>query len=118
MSKLLIAILLACGVASVAQASGWYGEQAYLQCNDDVRNAVYSGQFRSGYEHYVLHGQYERRLTDGGCFAWNAPGWFNERGYLNCNHDVLRAVRYGQFKSGWHHFRVFGQYENRQMNCY
>jgi hypothetical protein len=38
-----------------------FDERDYLRCNPDVRRAVMSGEFRSGAQHYQLHGQRERR---------------------------------------------------------
>ena len=42
---------------------------------------------------------------------------FDEREYLHCNPDVLRAVRRGEQPSGWAHYQQFGRRENRQLNC-
>lgn len=38
-----------------------FNERSYLRCNPDVRRAVYRGEFRSGYEHYVKFGRREGR---------------------------------------------------------
>jgi hypothetical protein len=38
-----------------------FDEREYLRCNPDVRRAVMSGEFRSGTEHYQIHGRHERR---------------------------------------------------------
>ncbi len=112
----LMAGVLTFGILAHAQ-QGWYGESQYLKCNPDVQQAVYRGQFHSGYDHYMQHGQFENRLTDGGCFASDAPFWFFEYGYLRCNPDVRAAVYQGQFVSGWHHYRLYGQFENRRLQC-
>jgi sulfatase maturation enzyme AslB (radical SAM superfamily) len=42
-----------------------FDEAQYLQLNDDVRHAVATGQLKSGYQHYVLHGRLEGRLGAG-----------------------------------------------------
>ncbi len=46
-----------------------------------------------------------------------APRWWNESEYIRCNADVRRAVRRGEFRSGWHHYQAYGQYENRALRC-
>jgi len=38
---------------------------------------------------------------------------FNEKAYLAANPDVGQAVAQGQLKSGWDHYMMFGQRENR-----
>jgi hypothetical protein len=42
---------------------------------------------------------------------------FDEREYLRCNPDVLRAVRRGATPSGWAHYQMYGRYENRRLRC-
>ncbi len=42
-----------------------FDEAQYLQLNDDVRQAVRTGAFSSGYQHYVLFGRLEGRLGAG-----------------------------------------------------
>jgi hypothetical protein len=42
---------------------------------------------------------------------------FNEREYLFCNRDVLRAVRRGEVRSGWEHYQTHGRYEGRRLSC-
>jgi MoaA/NifB/PqqE/SkfB family radical SAM enzyme len=42
-----------------------FDEAQYLQLNDDVRHAVSTGQLKSGYQHYVLHGRLEGRMGAG-----------------------------------------------------
>ncbi|KMO33627.1 hypothetical protein VQ02_20320 [Methylobacterium variabile] len=42
---------------------------------------------------------------------------FDEREYLRCNPDVLRAVRSGQMESGYKHFQVHGRREGRKLTC-
>ena len=115
MGKVIAILILVTG--SLVHAAGWFGESEYLRCNPDVQRAVYNGQFRSGYDHYVQHGRYEVRVTDGRCFAFDAPNWFFEYGYLNCNPDIRNAVANGQFQSGWHHYRLYGRSENRRYQC-
>lgn len=114
MIKWMIAMALVLVSGSVAFANQWHGEAAYLRCNPDVREAVYYGEFRSGWHHYQAHGRYEQRLTDGDCYP---PHWFDDNAYLRCNPDVRAAVRRNEFVSGYHHYRQFGQYENRKLRC-
>ncbi|TXN11354.1 hypothetical protein FV219_05445 [Methylobacterium sp. WL122] len=42
---------------------------------------------------------------------------FDEREYLRCNPDVLRAVQSGKMKSGAAHYQVFGRREGRKLSC-
>ena len=42
---------------------------------------------------------------------------FNEREYLRCNPDVLRAVRRGEIASGVQHYLTFGINEGRALSC-
>lgn len=42
---------------------------------------------------------------------------FSEREYLRCNPDVRQAVRRGQFQSGWAHYQIYGQHEDRSLRC-
>jgi hypothetical protein len=42
---------------------------------------------------------------------------FSEREYLRCNPDVRQAVRRGQFESGWAHYQIYGQHEDRSLRC-
>lgn len=42
-----------------------FDEPQYLQLNDDVRHAVSTGAFTSGYQHYVLFGRLEGRVGAG-----------------------------------------------------
>lgn len=116
MKNFLITIMLV--VASIgASANQWYGEEAYLACNPDVRRAMYENRNMTAYDHYMRHGMYENRVTDGRCFAYDAPSWFVEQCYLMRNPDVRRALQSQSFMSGWHHYRVAGQYENRSIEC-
>lgn len=119
MKKILVCLgmMMAFGQFAQAQSDRWYGEREYLECNRDVARAVRRGDFRSGREHYRLHGRYENRITDGRCRASDAPRWFSERGYLSCNRDVSYAVRRGDFVSGWHHYRAHGRAEGRRDDC-
>lgn len=43
------------------EVPGGFDEARYLEIYPDVADEVNSGGFRSGYEHYVLHGHLEER---------------------------------------------------------
>jgi len=78
-------------------------EQAYLNANPDVAEAVASGVFVSGLQHWELHGIFEDR--DGSLLDVDF--------YLNNNEDVADAVEAGGFESGLSHYLSFGRYEGR-----
>jgi hypothetical protein len=52
----------------------------------------------------------------GRCYGRRDYG-FDEREYLRCNPDVLRAVRRGQMESGAAHYQTFGRRERRRLSC-
>ncbi|MCT7953157.1 transporter substrate-binding domain-containing protein [Ancylothrix sp. C2] len=81
-----------------------FDEKIYLQQNSDVAEAVASGLFTSGFEHWIKHGFFEGR---GPQFA------FQENSYLNLNPDVAQAVKNGDFASGLEHYALFGASEAR-----
>jgi hypothetical protein len=117
MKKIFLALALVLGMAEFAMADQWYGDQAYLRCNPDVQRELRRGGVRSAYDHYQEIGYRENRVTDGRCMASDAPRWFDEQCYMTQNPDVRNAVYSGGFMSGWHHYRVHGQYEGRQIEC-
>lgn len=80
-----------------------FDEALYLAANPDVAEAVKSGQFKSGFDHYRLHGQVEGRPGVG----------FDEDRYLAANPDVAEAVRNGTIASGREHYQLYGIKENR-----
>lgn len=47
----------------------------------------------------------------------NRAAGFDEREYLRCNRDVLRAVRSGTMQSGLMHYQLFGRFEGRALGC-
>ncbi|OFZ31387.1 MAG: hypothetical protein A2622_02025 [Bdellovibrionales bacterium RIFCSPHIGHO2_01_FULL_40_29] len=117
MKRIILAIAACIGLSSIASADQWYGDRAYIRCNPDVQRAIYDRRVTSAYDHYMRYGQSENRVTDGRCSAYDAPYWFVEQCYLLRNPDVRSALRGGDFLSGWHHYRVHGQYENRAIEC-
>lgn len=81
-----------------------FDENTYLQENLDVTEAVTSGFFISGFQHWINHGFLEGRTPQ---IA------FKENFYLDYNPDVARAVANGFFISGLEHYANFGASENR-----
>ena len=90
-----------------------YDEYDYLDFNQDVANAVRNGNFRSGYDHYIMYGQYENRITNHECVVDRNGCEYDEYAYLNLNRDVADAVYKGNFRDGADHYGKFGRFENR-----
>ena len=90
-----------CLMGSIRSASAqpWYREGPGYGQERGPRYRGYDGWYR------------ERPRYRGRGFA------FNERAYLFCNPDVLRAVRRGQMRSGWQHYQRYGRYEGRRLFC-
>ncbi|MBD2184008.1 hypothetical protein H6S82_03105 [Planktothrix sp. FACHB-1355] len=82
-----------------------FNESFYLENYADVREAVASGLFSSGLQHFQQFGVVEGRTLI-------SPS-FDEATYLARNADVAEAVRVGLFRSGLQHFIVFGEAEGR-----
>jgi hypothetical protein len=55
--------------------------------------------------------------TERGARYSNRAYGFDEREYLRCNRDVLRAVRRGQMQSGTAHYQIYGLREGRPLSC-
>jgi ABC-type amino acid transport substrate-binding protein len=81
-----------------------FDENAYLEQNPDVAEAVARGSLASGYDHWVRFGLAEGRMPQ-------IP--FNESFYLDFNPDVAEAVADGDFASGLQHYLNFGAAEGR-----
>ncbi|AMB47940.1 MULTISPECIES: hypothetical protein [Methylobacteriaceae] len=63
-------------------------------------------------------GEYEERGRGYGDRGYGRRDYgFDEREYLRCNPDVLRAVRRGQMESGAVHYQTFGRRERRRLSC-
>ncbi|MFB2878558.1 hypothetical protein [Floridanema aerugineum] len=86
--------------------SPFFNEGAYLALYPDVANAVSSGVYRSGVEHFALRGADEGRYSP---IITND----SEQIYLQRNPDVAAAVTQGLFRSGYDHFLRRGQVEGR-----
>jgi hypothetical protein len=87
---------------------GW-NERLYLALYPDVAAAVARGEFASGYEHYLKHGQAEGRHYG------NVPADWDESLYLALYPDVAAVVASGQFGSGYEHYVKNGQAEGRSF---
>ncbi|MGK7904038.1 MAG: DUF4347 domain-containing protein [Hormoscilla sp.] len=83
-----------------------FDESFYLAQNPDVANAVATGVFASGLEHYLGFGQFEGRSP-----SQNFN--FDESFYLAQYPDVGNAVLGGIFSTGLAHYIQFGQFEGR-----
>ncbi|WP_261206687.1 SBBP repeat-containing protein [Laspinema sp. D2d] len=81
-----------------------FDESFYLSNNPDVAEAVTSGVFINGFDHFFSFGQLERRQP--------SP-FYNEGRYLSQNPGVAAAVAAGGFRSGFEHFLNFGFFEGR-----
>jgi hypothetical protein len=89
-----------------------FSENAYLAANSDVANAVRSGIYATGWQHYVSNGRAEgRSLSPVGY------GTFNEHAYLAANPDVANAVKTvgGFYKTGYQHYVGNGLAEGRLL---
>lgn len=82
-----------------------FSEEAYLELNTDVRDALNKKMFKSGWEHYQQFGFREPRLR--------ALRHLDESHYLKTNQDVREHVQKGLLTDGKTHFRHSGMYENR-----
>lgn len=85
-------------------AENTFRENEYLELYPDVKTGIDRGEFVSGYHHYMLAGQEEKRVFIIG---------FYEFYYLMCNSDVKTAVNNGDFYSGFHHYINHGEKESR-----
>ncbi|NET36426.1 MAG: DUF4347 domain-containing protein [Cyanothece sp. SIO1E1] len=81
-----------------------FDESFYLAANPDVLDAVNTGFFSSGFEHFQAFGKFEGR---------DPSILFDNEFYLDTNTDVAAAVDAGLFDSGFEHFISFGQFEGR-----
>jgi hypothetical protein len=51
------------GLKTHKSPNRWFDELFYLSFYSDIRDAVTDGRFRSGFQHYVLAGRAEQRIT-------------------------------------------------------
>jgi len=92
----------------------WFKEDLYLQCNIDVKEAVESGSYSSGYEHFYKYGSEE--VKNGQRIIYPNIGYFCEEDYLSKRPDVEKAIEHGDFKDAYEHYLLFGAYEIYQEN--
>lgn len=81
-----------------------YNEAFYLRTNSDIADAILSGEFIDGFDHFVQFGQYELR---------DPSADFDHSAYVAGNTDVQAAVNDGIFESGFDHYVQFGRFEHR-----
>lgn len=98
-----------------------FDEQIYLQTHPDVAEAVVTGAFASGFEHYSRFGAGEMRVTlplDLEFGDLQLAKLFDETYYRSQNPDVDAAVSSGEFVYGFEHFVKFGIAEGRDPSYY
>ncbi len=86
-----------------------FDENYYLTEYPAVAAAVAAGKYTSGYQQYVMVGQYQGN---------NPSAFFDEKYYLAENPDVAKAVSSGAIASGFQHFLMYGQQEGRNPSPY
>ena len=79
-----------------------FDEQIYLAANPDVWRAVSDGYYKSGKEHFEVHGHAENR-------PGLLPADFDEHHYLARNPSVQALVSSGAVLSGALHYALFGK---------
>ncbi len=87
-----------------------FDEDFYLTEYEDVRNAVNSGAFTNGAEHFLQYGRREGRR---GAFV---NFLIEESEYLYEYPDVAGAIRKGVFASGQEHYEMQGFREDRKTS--
>jgi hypothetical protein len=86
-----------------------FDEFWYRHRYPEVDNLVRSGEFASGWEHYLNRGYLERR---------NPVWWFDEQWYLEKNPDVQQAVKGGHLACGYEHFLLYGIHRDLSPGFY
>jgi hypothetical protein len=82
-----------------------FNEQAYLQANPDVLEAIQCGRLLNARQHFFGYGYFEGRM--------GALPAVDEEWYLTTYPDVAQAVRAGRVISATHHFHESGAAEGR-----
>ena len=105
-----------------------FDEARYRAANPDVANGIANGAVSSGLEHFVMHGDRERRTNLPGFeaafderfavlgLARNAPRivtWFDDAFYRSVYPDVDEAIDDGAVPSALEHFLTLGYTEGR-----
>ncbi len=83
-----------------------FNENFYRATNPDVVAAISTGQFSSGFDHFIRFGEFERR---------NPSAFFDSSYYLQQNQDVAAEVTAGR-TTAFEHFILRGQLERRNPN--
>ncbi|MCX5662620.1 MAG: choice-of-anchor D domain-containing protein, partial [Planctomycetota bacterium] len=93
-----------------ASLSSVFDERSYLAKYADIRNAVQTGAWSSGFAHFVAFGLKEGRSPN---------PYFNEAYYLATYADVAADTGTGKtWLTGFEHFAAHGQQEGRNPNPY
>jgi hypothetical protein len=81
-----------------------FDENDYLEFNPDVAASIQRGEFKSGLEHFKLHGLKEGRF----------PGFkgFDAEIYLNKNPDLIKLIVGNREEFARRHFRIIGFHKN------
>lgn len=85
--------------------TGDFDAEAYLEANEDVRDAVRRGDIRDPLVHYLTSGYFEGREA--------AAAKVDEAWYLKRYPDVAKGVKSGELASGADHYRGSGHREWR-----
>ncbi len=93
--------------ASETLSENSFREQDYLLANPDVADAVRTGEFKSGWEHWIAVGKEEGRSIE--------PVQFSEIEYLELNPDIASLIQNGSFASGLDHWNRRGRLEGRNI---
>lgn len=99
--------------APTAPGASGFDEETYLLLHPDVAAAVRAGQFRSGYEHWVVRGEREGRLVRLNKSRPELPADFDEASYLARYPDVADLLARGVFRNGYEHWVHTGAAEGR-----
>jgi hypothetical protein len=84
-------------------------EEAYLNANPDVDDAMRKSGGPGARDHFAMYGYFEERE--------GAGPKFDEAYYLKNNKDVAAAVKAGEWSSGWAHYRKEGMFEWRSPSA-
>ncbi|AFZ45543.1 outer membrane adhesin like protein [Halothece sp. PCC 7418] len=98
--------------SQLATVTELFDEEFYLNNNPDVAEAVDTGLFETGVEHFLEFGIEEERAPS------LILSLFTEDSYLENNPDVEDAVIAGDFVNGLDHFLIFGMNEGRNGTGY
>ncbi len=86
-----------------------FDEEAYLDINQDIKNAISSSQFKDAQHHLRLYGFNE--IKEGSRRFHRDFKIFNEEAYVALFVDVAEEIKQGIFSSGYSHFCAKGYTE-------